>query len=94
MIESEIKGDVEPEYAFYVEEGDRACWHMGYHKNSTIDDLLEREPYIRLDEVKVEFLPTEENPYGYIPHDELYRYQYMKTIIAIFREDFPEYFPG
>ena len=67
---------------------------MGFHKNSTIDDLLERAPYIRLDEVKVEFLPTEENPYGYIPHDELYRYQYMKTIIAIFREDFPEYFPG
>ena len=94
MIEDEIKGDVEPEYAFCVEEGNIKCWNMGFHKNSTIDDLLERAPYIRLDEVKVEFLPTPENPYGYIPHDELYRYQYMKTIIAIFREDFPEYFPG
>lgn len=94
LLEDDIKGDVEPEYCFVQDSGDRACWNTGFHKDSTIEDLKRRGSGLPFDEATITKVPTDENPYGNLTYDEHYRYQYMKTIIAVFREDFTEFFPG
>ncbi len=85
----DLFGKVEKQYCAKSRENIVYC---GFHKDSGIDELKERTGNVidYSDEVVFEAI-DEENPFGF-DYDDIYRSEYIKTIVAVFREDFPQYF--
>ena len=65
----------------------------GFHKDTKKEEYLERAKGLgaALDQLKLESLDDEDFGYHYDPA-EVYRFEFIKTILLVFREEFPQYF--
>lgn len=87
QLHTDAEGTIERPY--YVEYN-RCCYEC-FNKSTTI---AEAARIVGIPEKEVVLIPYEDGRFGFqYDPNEIYRFEFMKTIILVFREDFPEYFP-
>jgi len=89
LLYGDVFGTMETQYCAEI-KGD--CTVItGLTKDKTPKDVLKLAGS-KVSEIDVSIYPSEDKLTYLYGYDEIYRYEYIKTIIAIFKEDFPEYF--
>ena len=89
LLEKDVFGTIEPQYCAEI-KGDYTIT-TGLTKATTPEEVLKLVGSEASSQDVILYPSVDKSTYLY-EYDEIYRYEYMKTITAIFKEDFPEYF--
>ena len=93
-LRDDIEANFECPYEIY--NPDEGIHYRGYHKGTSIEEALNEiyEPtnkkYKKDDVI---FQPYRDSDASIYEPEEIFKFEYLKTINLILREDFPEYYP-
>ncbi len=90
----DVVGSVEAEFCVEILDAydNTVNFCMGYGKDASQADVQECLEKYGKEGYQARLVPSPEKPHEYISAEDIYRYEYMKTILAIFKEDFPNIF--
>ena len=87
LLHKDAEDSIERPYCVEID----GCFVECFTKNTTKEEAASRIGNIAPEDI--ELVPYSDDSFGYqYSSEEIYRFEFIKTLILVFREDFPQYF--